>query len=327
MNRTTACVIVTFRKPELLEKCIEAVFKQTILPNYIIVVDNNSKDFTKNICFRKLRLQSENYSNIESGALYNGEVKKLKTLYLEKNENNGGAGGFHSGIDVALKNTEANYFWLMDDDGIPDKKSLEILQNKTENLTVTNPIVLDIDNPKLCSFLKNKKGEQLKFQEIIQNKISPEINPFNGTFISRNIIELFGNILGDMFIWGDEMEFTYRMKKNGIKLITLLEAKHYHPKNKKNELIKLPLNIYIRKINNEYFEYVYYRNRIFNDRKYLFSLNRGLDLIRSILDAFANVIFHIKNRNFSNSFLIIKGVIHGLLGNFKIKLTDFSNSK
>lgn len=323
MTINNACIIVTYKKPELLQKCIQGVIGQALKPNYIIIVDNKSEDSTSDLCKHLLNLDKNVKYNIDNISCFSGKIGNIKTYYLEKNINDGGAGGFHDGIEFALNNTEAQRIWLMDDDGIPEENCLKILTSELKGNIVLNPIVLDIDNPNQCSFLKNSNGLPLKYSDVKKNNLSVEINPFNGTYLPISLIKKYGNIKKEMFIWGDEMEFTYRMKLNKITLKTIIEAKHFHPRNKKNEIYKLPLNVYIRKINNEFFEYVYYRNRVWNDKKYSLGLNRTTHLIRSILDANLNSFYHLFRFNFKRARRIQLAVLHGILGNFSVTIDHF----
>lgn len=326
MARSIACIIVTFKKPGLLNNCISGVLNQSKKPELLIVVDNNSEDDTKKLCLELLNTQKVNPIKSKIGEIYSGLTKGISTYYLKKKTNDGGAGGFFDGINFGLNQTNADYFWLMDDDGVPERNCLEKLFNNIRLNTILNPIVLDIQNKNYCSFLKDKQGARLEYKEIIDKSLSPEINPFNGTFISRDIIERFGNIKKEMFIWGDEMEYTYRMQKNKISLKTIIDAKHYHPKNKKLEFKKLSFNIFLRKIDNKYFEYVYYRNRVYNDRKYAVSLKRFKHLIRSALDALCNAFFHLKKGGYNEAYFILLAVFDGLIGNFKRTLQKNSKS-
>lgn len=323
MTINNACIIVTYKKPELLQKCIQGVISQALKPNYIIIVDNKSEDSTSDLCKQLLNLDKNIKYKIDNISCFSGKIGNIKTYYLEKNINDGGAGGFHDGIEFTLNNTEAQRIWLMDDDGIPEENCLKILTSELKENIVLNPIVLDIDNPNQCSFLKDSKGLPLKYSDVKNNNLSVEINPFNGTYLPISLIKKYGNIKKEMFIWGDEMEFTYRMKLNKITLKTIVEAKHFHPRNKKNEIYKLPLNVYIRKINNEFFEYVYYRNRVWNDKQYSLGLNRTTHLIRSILDANLNSFYHLFRFNFKRARRIQLAVLHGILGNFSVTIDYF----
>lgn len=96
-----------------------------------------------------------------------------------------------------------------------------LIQYKTED-SVIGPLVVDIDTKKTASFLFNDKGElanvaDLESSEILHN----QLNPFNGTFLSRKIISKIGFVKKEMFIWGDEQEYQLRTISNGFSVKTI----------------------------------------------------------------------------------------------------------
>ena len=112
INNRMVAIVVTYNRKELLTKVIDALLNQT-LPCDILIVDNASTDGTENL------LSS---SNIFSKNRFN---------YICLSQNIGGAGGFSRGLKIAME-TGWNWFWLMDDDAIPDKNALKYLFEGTE---------------------------------------------------------------------------------------------------------------------------------------------------------------------------------------------------
>jgi rhamnopyranosyl-N-acetylglucosaminyl-diphospho-decaprenol beta-1,3/1,4-galactofuranosyltransferase len=204
-----ACIVVTYNRLEMLKKCIESLEKQSNNNFDIIVVNNGSTDNTK---------------------LWLSKKKNIKTL----NQGNlGGAGGFYSGIEHAYKDGY-DWFWLMDDDGVTDNGQLKALIDKSigNNLMFTNALVCNIDNPTELSFGLQYKNESITKRDVaFKYDLMPlSINPFNGTFINRTVIKKIGNVKKEMFIWGDEKEFSLRAIKNGFTPTTITSAIHLHPK-------------------------------------------------------------------------------------------------
>lgn len=99
MKNNICAVVVTYNRIKLLKECIDSLRKQTIILDGIIVVNNNSNDGTK----EWLALQND-----------------ISAIHQE---NLGGAGGFYNGIKSAY-NKGYNWIWCMDDDCLPDRKSV-----------------------------------------------------------------------------------------------------------------------------------------------------------------------------------------------------------
>lgn len=236
MNQMIAACIVTFNRKDLLIRCLTAILQQEYLPNGIIIVDNVSTDSTfemiTTVMFPDLKLTEER----KYGVVYTTERvvanRLVSIVYVRKNVNDGGAGGFY----VAMKESyERNYdwFWLQDDDGMPDKKELKELYEKSVeyNLQYANALVLDIEDPTRFSFGLSR-GKHIYTVEEATKKIiiKDAATPFNGTFISREVVDKIGFVKKEMFIWGDEVEYFLRTKTNGFNIATVSTAIHLHPR-------------------------------------------------------------------------------------------------
>lgn len=211
------CIIVTYNRLKLLQNCIQAVKSQTRVPDSILVVNNGSSDGTK----EWLDLQSN--------------------LLVIHQENLGGAGGFYSGIEFGLQ-SEFDWFWCMDDDGLPDKTALEeLLKHTHKNVSALNSVVLSNVNDKILSFgmpVLNSKGypklqKPIKtFSKMYELSTDKQTYPygafFNGSLLKKEAVELCGNVNKDLFIWGDEVEMVRRMW-NIAPVLTILSSRHYHP--------------------------------------------------------------------------------------------------
>ncbi len=197
-----AAVVVTYNRLGYLKDCIAALRQQTYKNVDVVIVNNGSTDGTTEW------------------------LSKEPNLIVINQENCGGAGGFYSGMKYMFEH-DYDALWMMDDDGLPDKEQLAQLVVMSDKYQVdyANALVLNRDN----HYLKCAGGEynpnDYKSVEFIPNAVLP----FNGTFVKRQVIEKVGLIKKEMFIWGDEREYTARVKHAGFKMGTIPSAIHYHP--------------------------------------------------------------------------------------------------
>ena len=94
-------VLVTFNRLDKLKVALDKYDKQTLVPEYILVVDNHSNDGTK-----------------EYLEQWVGEEAAYKKYVHTLSSNTGGAGGFYKGMEEAVK-LDAEWIWLSDDDAYP----------------------------------------------------------------------------------------------------------------------------------------------------------------------------------------------------------------
>ena len=189
-----SAVVVTFNKLELLKECIEAIKKQSILPDRIIIVDNNSTDGTKEFLIEEAT---------------NDQL--IVPLLLE--ENIGGAGGFNRGIKKAME-YRSDFVWVMDDDTIPSVTALEnLIKAKNE---------IGKDN---FSFLASNvrwidgKACLMNVPRVLQdwnntNFVELEFSSFVSMFINAECIKEVGYPISDFFIWGDDVEYAKRLRQS-----------------------------------------------------------------------------------------------------------------
>ena len=196
-------VVVTYNRRKLLSECIAALKNQSRKLDKILIVNNGSTDDT----FDWL----QNQTGVE---------------FLSQ-ENVGSAGGFHAGIKEAF-DRNYSWIWLMDDDGYPRADALEkLLENQPEELCLRNCIVIDREDKKTLVW---KTGKFTSYDQVDKKVINNYAHPFNGTMIHRKIVERVGLPSKQLFLWGDEGEYLYRIiKLHKIPCCTISDSIHYHP--------------------------------------------------------------------------------------------------
>jgi len=257
-----ACVIVTYNRLSLLKRSVESVRCQSIDCFDIIIINNGSNDGTK------VWLDSQ------------------KDLIVISQDNLGGAGGFSTGMRFAYNNGY-EWLWLMDDDGVAEKDQLKnlLLGSRKYNLKFSNALVCNIEKKDMLSFGLNIGGKVIMNRnDLPKEPILNGINPFNGTFINRVVVERIGFIKTEMFIWGDETEYTYRASKAGYSLNTITNAIHFHPEIKGKMERVIPFwDKYDISVKPERLSHIYYRNLGYIYKTYLPSKMKSPIILYSIL--------------------------------------------
>lgn len=195
MNKIIA-VVVTYNRLEMLKKCIDALQKQTVDCD-ILVVNNNSTDATEDWCV-----------SVCDGA---------KIQYFNTNANIGGAGGFNIGMRKAVEKGYS-HVWIMDDDCIPNKDSLEKLMEAEALVGGSNSYgflssnVLWTDGNE-CKMNRQKYNTKLKVEESIaqQGIVAVTQATFVSLLFPRETILKYGLPIKEFFIWGDDIEYTRRI--------------------------------------------------------------------------------------------------------------------
>ena len=227
-----AAVIVTYNRKELLGENIQMLLKQTYLIDRICIVDNCSTDGTSEY------LQKNGWKNNQ------------RFVYIRTESNIGGAGGFYIGTKAAFE-FGANWILLMDDDGkMADRFMLENLMSVAERLYKNK-----VADRKLFINALVQQGEMLSFKmgtkytvqqalEASRNGIlEGEANPFNGTVISRELVEKIGYPNKAFFIKGDEVDYKQRTLAAGGYIATVVNARYLHPRPEMQEKTVLGIKV------------------------------------------------------------------------------------
>lgn len=210
-------MIVTYRRPALLLRCLAAVQAQTYQCHKIVVIDNCSGDDT-------VELVKQNFPSVEIMAL----------------ERNGGCGeGFHIGLDRGLRDN-GEWFWLMDDDGVPAQDCLEqlVLAQARTGLRVVGPLVCSCENPEQMCFPVRHNGQWLttvaEIRTLEADGFIPDMcAPWNGILVHRSVPQQVGLPKAEMFIWGEEQEYMFRIQKARIPMGAISAARLIHPPDKR----------------------------------------------------------------------------------------------
>lgn len=289
--KKTAGVIVTFNRKELLLENIKMLQKQTKKLNMIYIIDNHGTDGTEKFLKDKKVYPLEN----------------VKYIYLP--ENIGGAGGFEYGTKKAFEDGY-DYIILMDDDGKPQnekciEKLIDYANNQKESKLMINSLVT-FSKDEMSFGIKGEYKVSRVIENAVEGAIINEINPFNGTLISKELIKKIGYPNGSLFIKGDEEDYTIRAKKVGAIVNTVIDSVYHHPILKENEKKFLCFNVKY-KIESPWKEYYRVRNRTYiymREKKYLKVIRLFLSRLKDTLLADCKKMKTIK--------MIFKGLFDGL---------------
>ncbi len=207
-------VVVTRNRRALLARCLEAIRGQTRPPDRVLVVDNAGTDGT--------------------AAMVRARFPEVALRVLA--ENTGGGGGFHAGLRHLL-DEDLDGFWLMDDDAVPAPTCLEHLLGDAPERLVRAPLVVSTEDPERLAFGYRWDGAWLHRRAEAEAAARAGVlvgvaNPFNGLLVHRRAVEAVGLPMPELFIWGDEREYLYRLRAGGFEVATVVAAVLAHPPNR-----------------------------------------------------------------------------------------------
>lgn len=216
MTEKIAVVVVTYNRCELLKQSIEALEKQSLMPDSVIVINNASTDgITKDYL--------DNY------------VGNLPLDIVHSEKNTGGAGGFSLGVQLAF---EKGFDWifLMDDDVLIHQDCLSELikvnhpcmiavrEYKDGSIVERAAIEYDLSNlfllnPKRCSV-----DEKYQSRDKMPTVFEVANVAFEGFMVHRQVVEKIGYPNPDYFIFYDDVDYALRAKQAGFTISAVRDA-------------------------------------------------------------------------------------------------------
>lgn len=248
-------IIVNWNGHEDTIECLESVY-QIDYPNYnVILVDNNSEDFSLDVirdyCKGKIKVNSKYFhydpnnkplklkelteENLESKEKEN-IAKKENELILIKNENNYGfAKGNNIGIRYAFNVLNPDYIMLLNNDTVVDKNFLTELikcQKKGDNVAAIQSAIYYYSKGHEIQSIGGKFNLFTGNTHIITkcDDNFSEYDFLNGAamLIKSAALDKVGLIDDQYFLYMEETDWCYQAKKNGFKLKGCKRSKIWH---------------------------------------------------------------------------------------------------
>jgi rhamnopyranosyl-N-acetylglucosaminyl-diphospho-decaprenol beta-1,3/1,4-galactofuranosyltransferase len=211
---SVAVVVVTYNRADLLVGMLDGLAAQTHQPDAVYVVDNASSDHTREV----LRTRSD-----------------LPLHVTHSEENLGGAGGFHLGVEQAFL-AGHDRIWLMDDDVVPAPECLAVLLARDESclmavredlagkLVEKAAMHFDLRRPLAIRPKRSSVETVYATREQMPERVEIENVAFEGFMVHRRVIETIGLPDPAYFIFYDDVDFAIRARRAGYRIWAVRDA-------------------------------------------------------------------------------------------------------
>ncbi|MCA9994131.1 MAG: glycosyltransferase family 2 protein [Anaerolineales bacterium] len=217
-------IIINWNTCKLLVKCLNAIYTYPPSCSFeIIVVDNASTD-------ESLKTVKQQFPDV---------------ILITNQENV----GFARANNQAIQTSSSDYFLLLNSDafvGLNSLQSLVAVMDSNPNAAICGPMLLNKDKTFQASFadfptLKTELIHQLGLAKLLissdypshslsQSLIQQKVDWVGGAcmIVRRNAIEQAGLLDESFIMYGEEMEWCYRIKQCGWEIIFCPDAKVVH---------------------------------------------------------------------------------------------------
>ena len=162
----------------------------------------------------------------------------LPLQVIRPEENLGGAGGFHLGVEAAYEQG-FDRIWLMDDDVVPAPDCLYVLmavddeladclmvvrEDPPGRLVEKAAITFDLRNPlrikPKTAMVETTYGTREKMPALVEI----ENVPFEGFMVRRRVVEAIGLPDPSFFIFYDDVDYALRARRAGFRIFAVRDA-------------------------------------------------------------------------------------------------------
>ena len=247
--KTTLISVLNYNNFESTKKCVLSILDCSLKNIEIYIVDNNSPD--------------DSYHKLKN--LFND----LKVVRSEVN--NGYAAGHKIAVNYAIKN-KFDLIWILNNDLTLRKETLPNLLSAYNSfgLGVYGSITLKSENPDIVNFGGGNKDdikeafdynayEGCRLEDYYKKTSLRKVQSVEGSsmLIPLKVIKNHGFMREDFFMYGEETDYCYRLKKHSVSSFIVPESVVVHTgaesfKNSKH------LESYYRRRNMLYFEKDHY---------------------------------------------------------------------
>jgi GT2 family glycosyltransferase len=254
--KTTLISVLNYNNFESTKKCVLSILDCSLNNIEIFIVDNNSPDNS----YQKLK----------------DFFKYLKVINSKSNK--GYAAGHKIAVNYAIKN-KFDFIWILNNDLTVRKESLQKLLSAYDFFGhgIFGSITLKSENPDVVNFGGGRTNdikeafdynayEGCLLEEYYKKTQLRKVQSVEGSsmLIPLEIIKEHGFMREDFFMYGEETDYCYRLKKHGISSFVVPESivVHKGAESLKNNKY---LASYYRRRNILYFEKEHYGIPIFKN--------------------------------------------------------------
>ncbi len=241
MEHKVSIIILNWNGIKDTLECLRSVYKLDYSNFEVIVVDNGSTD-------NSVQLIRSSFP---------------KVIIIENKANLGYAGGNNTGMRYAM-DTDAKFFWLLNNDTVVEPDSLSELilaAGKSPRCGLLSPVIYFYDEPEAVQFcgsiLDWSKRDFIHFRDVmsLKNNIITNDLVLWGTalLVSRQVVMSAGYLNEDYFSYHEDIEYSVRAINSGYTNMVVSAARIYHKEARSSGGRESPMHCYYMTRNIYYF--------------------------------------------------------------------------
>jgi GT2 family glycosyltransferase len=322
-------IVLNYNNYQDTIECIDSILKLNYSNYNLILIDNASTNdsfdhLNDHLEYLKDKSPQYNYQLIEDKENDNLD-DKVHIYLIKSNENKGYASGNNIGIDISMRCTNCEYFWILNNDTVVDSESLTNQVNYF-NSELLQGINLGILGSKLLHYNDKNKiqaiagsydeirgntshiGSNKNINEISQIE-SDKIDYVIGAsmLVSRNFIFNVGFLSTEYFLYFEELDWALRAKAKKFSLGYCNDSLIYHKGGASVHYHESNTNGEINSFNsiNSITEYNYVKSKLIYTHKRSKKIKKNIFIYINIL---IYILYNVKKGQFKYAYIILNAI-------------------
>jgi GT2 family glycosyltransferase len=228
-NSTAAVVLTYGARQHFVEAAVRGALAAGVA--HAIVVSNGCSDAVRDELDRRLAI-----------------VDTRRCTHIPLPRNLGSAGGYHVGMEHALRNPQIGFLWLLDDDNVPDADALHALDRAWALVDQAAPCValmsLRPDRPYVANYAREVPPREVRPSSFMSFNVLHYVRrmnlrkhdkycgfpvvphgPYGGLLISAELVRTIGFPADEFILYADDTEYTIRIARHGGKLLLVPQSR------------------------------------------------------------------------------------------------------
>jgi len=205
-------IVVNWNLKEVTLECLDSLHQLKYGNFRIVVVDNHSEDDS-------IKVINERFPGVEQ---------------IYHNKNRGSTAGYNSGFQHALR-AKADFVMLINNDTVIEPDALDYLVEACQKTGVgmVSPLIFYADAPdKIWSAgaMLNRLTMNLREnrKHIPKETVRRDFLTSCALVVKQEVLERVGLMDEDFFVYAEERDYCYRVRKAGYQLLLVPQAKVWH---------------------------------------------------------------------------------------------------
>ncbi|MGA0242325.1 MAG: glycosyltransferase family 2 protein [Candidatus Marinamargulisbacteria bacterium] len=216
MKPHVTCILLNYNQWQLTQDCISSIAFVDYSNLTVLVIDNQSKTHPKSLNFKSIEYPVFD-AYYKNNIISKKSFKRSPFFTIQSDINGGFSYGINIGIKIAIESLDTDYIWILNNDTICSKATLQTLVDQASPTTIIGSKLVSLHGKPLRS--SGQIHPLLGTSSVINSKNKKmDYIPFTSVLFSQSLAKEIGPLDVSFFLYYEDADFCYRAVNKGFSL-------------------------------------------------------------------------------------------------------------